>query len=165
MFCKFKMKVIKNFIDQEVSPYFMERCLNEIPFQEVEYRKGRKLPRLCFRYDGFNQVGVLEELKVLVETKTQEKVGGIWCNLYRNGEDYTPQHQDSYQANVFTISLGETRFFHIHPLNGALQKEKYKMECGDAFYFTKEENLLMKHSVPKSKTYKGQRISIVFFTR
>jgi hypothetical protein len=79
----------------DATEYF-ERLKDEIPWKEITWRMGRPLPRLVFRYGEFERrfrkYKVLEELIDYIEEVLETNVLSVWCNLYRNGEDYTPYH-------------------------------------------------------------------------
>lgn len=154
-----------SFIDPSLSSYYFDRMKKEIPFRELKLNTGRNLPRLVFRYepDESGTLDVLQELISIVESRLFTTVKGVFCNLYRNGSDWTPLHQDSYNLDVFTISFGATRSFKIKSMNDDISDTTYKLENGDAFFFSGETNKKMKHTVPKTKKDVGERISVVFF--
>jgi hypothetical protein len=150
---------LSNFLGNSGDEYY-EKLLKEIPWTEVKWRTGKSLPRLVHRGES----KTLLELCNLIEINFNVKIAGIWSNLYRNGEDYTPYHQDSYaQKKTFIISLGAARdlcFKSIETKN----VEKYLTKSGDLIVFDKECNMKYKHSLPKRKMIKTPRISIVFFS-
>jgi alkylated DNA repair dioxygenase AlkB len=151
---------------QERKTYF-SRLSDEIPWTRQQWKAGKFLPRQTHRYDipssKSQKIAVLEDLIVEVEEMLECRVNGIWCNLYRNGADYTPPHQDKYGSHVVTLSFGSTRRCVIHSLLGAKIGE-YILEDGDIFYFSPEYDNEHKHSIPKTSVNIEPRISIVFFT-
>lgn len=151
------------FLDDDLATQYFDQCKQQIPFQEMLWRAGRKLPRLVYRYDPEErQIKILNRLIKLVEFKGHRTVMGVFCNYYRNGNDYTPWHQDSYGADIFTLSLGATREFQMkfHNQAGVVS---YQLQNGDGYYFSQQINAQMKHCIPKIKEIVGERISIVFF--
>lgn len=55
---------VKNSFDPEDLEIWLQRLSNEVPWQKMEWRAGKNLPRDVFRYDslGSDQVPVLESL-------------------------------------------------------------------------------------------------------
>ncbi len=130
------------FTKLETTDYF-NRLLTNIPWEYMQWTRGKNLPRQTFSYEFSMNVIVLDELIDEVEIMFECRVRSVWCNLYNNGSEYTPAHQDSYGAHVITLS--------------------FDLADGDIFYFSPEFNKNHKHSVPKSKTTEA-RVSVVFFT-
>ncbi len=89
---------------------------------------------------------------------------GAWINLYRDGNDHTPWHQDSYGSTVVTISVGDQR-----KLKTRLKSKKdgegrtFVCEDGDVIIFSEEWNERNQHAVPRTKKENYGRISIVLF--
>lgn len=135
-------------------------------FQYVEYFK-----RSVLRIDLPN--GLIEKwmhpligsMRDRIENEYGMKVKGIFGNHYeKEGNDYAPYHKDSYGdgKGVFTVSIGGTRMFYTKDDKSGVVT-KHKLEDGDLFYFNSQFNSKHKHSIPKLKSYKDPRISIVFF--
>lgn len=152
---------LPNFIEGED---FLDRLLRNIPWTQMTWSTGKSLPRLTYRYDG-RVIPVLEELKGLVEVLLTTKVKGIWCNHYRNGQDWTPYHADTYGCHVFSLSFGASRDFFIREKGKSKTRQTFNLKDGDGFYFTPEINLTHEHSVPKRSLKKcdSPRVSVVFF--
>lgn len=151
---------VKEFIaSKEANSYYLR--LLGLNWKEVTWGTGRKLPRLIYRYDDDN-VEVLNELISLIEITFDTKVKGVWCNQYRSGNDWTPEHQDSYGSDVFTLSFGESRTCYFRNLQ-TKERRDFLLESGDLLYFTPEIDATHKHCVPKTKKNKGIRISVVLF--
>lgn len=107
----------------------------------------------------------IRTMKNKIENDYGMEVTGIFGNLYENdGNDYAPYHKDTYTdvKGVFTVSFGGTRMFYIKNDETKIVT-KHKLEDGDLFYFNSQFNSKHKHSIPKFKSYKNPRISIVFF--
>lgn len=160
---------ISSFIDDEIADSYFYRLSREIPFERQEWSHGKYLPRMVYSYSPrdfresqCNSIDVLDELLQMVENSLDTNVHGIFCNLYRDGNDYTPFHQDSYGFPVFTVSFGDTRDFSLLPIQSG-KSIKYKLENGDAFYFSTDTNSKYKHSIPRTTKKVGPRISLVFF--
>jgi len=135
--------------------------LRELCWEEVEWAANRTLPRkVCKPQRGEN--AAIDHLILLIEEIFETTAIGIWCNWYRSGKDWTPEHQDQYEAHVFTYSFGASRNFYFKSLETGLLTE-YLLEDGDLMYFSPEHDANHKHCVPRSAE-DGDRISIVIFT-
>jgi alkylated DNA repair dioxygenase AlkB len=158
---------ISKFIEKEESDRDLERLQKEVPWQVMKWSTGRDLPRMVYRYDNqerlLNRVGILEELRFLVEEVFETEVDGVWCNLYRNGRDFCPFHQDDYNFHVLTLSFGEEREFLLREKGGLETVKSFQLSSGDAYYFSPRINQTHQHSIPKSSKSLSTRISIVFF--
>ena len=150
------------YFSEENADELYARCLQEIPWQTMEWSRGKNLPRLVYRYDQGRGISVLDEL--FQDAKQQGfQPTGIWCNYYRDGKDYTPYHRDDYGGRgVLTYSFGTKRKFYM---KRNTNKEVLKMSLGhgDVFYFDRETDSLYKHSIPKESGVEGGRVSIVLF--
>ena len=153
---------ISKWISNDLDEWFYQ-LYNEIPWTYAEWKPGSKLHRMVYRYNFNDEIKSIEKLSSIIETGFPEfKVRGVWCNLYRDGLDYTPYHQDIYGLNIFTVSFGVTRDCLIKSISGG-SSTKYTLESGDMLYFNQKYNLLHKHSIPVRTNLKDPRISIVFF--
>ena len=165
-----KYSLIDNFLESSVADSYFARLLN-LPWKEVKWGPTKRtLPRLVYSYNGESTGIVLLELKQIIETNFPVigKIRGIWCNQYRNGDDYTPEHQDSYGGYVFTLSFGAPRRLVFRRIDNN-EKITLNTKHGSLYYFSSQMNSENKHSVPKAtKAEKvlgdGIRLSIVFFT-
>jgi alkylated DNA repair dioxygenase AlkB len=151
------------FMTSHDADVYLARLIEEVPWQKVQWAQGRYLPRLVYR-DDYGDVAVLNELRQLVAEKITRRVDGIWCNMYEDGSHWTPWHQDNYDADVFTLSFGESRNFQMKEISTG-QVETFLLEHGDAFYFDRHIDAKHKHCIPKTTKKIGIRISIVFFVR
>jgi hypothetical protein len=155
---------IEGIFDKSDLEWFYKRLTEDIPWQTAEWRAGRNLPRLVFRYDeGSTRIEVLNDLRELCEITFECKVRGMWCNLYNTGADWTPPHQDNYGAHVITFSFGSSRRFVCEHIKRK-EKTEYLLKDGDVFYFSPQFDKEHKHSIPKTTKKVGPRISIVLFT-
>jgi len=91
--------------------------------------------------------------------------GGIFCNLYRDGDDYCPYHKDQYGCDVWTLSLGSTRDFLVKKDGTGTRADSWTLKSGDMYFMSKNLHKDHRHSIPVRKGRPGSRISIVFFTR
>ena len=102
----------KEFLDEDSDDYF-ERLKETVPWTKKEWKVGRFLPRMVYSYtpeiDPPNDA--LDELMLLCSETYECNAYAAWCNYYRDGNDHTPFHQDSYGKCVFTYSFGCSRTF------------------------------------------------------
>lgn len=150
---------VQGFLEPDMADAYFQR-LQALPWQKVMWRAGRYLPRLVYSYESYDPV--INELIELVESHFSCRVKGVWGNYYRDGNDYTPEHQDSYGGHVITLSFGAPRLFYLRHLT-TNEKIQYTLNHGDVNWFSPEINAAHKHAVPKSKQTQP-RISMVFFT-
>jgi hypothetical protein len=150
------------FLVEDRLEYF-ERLKKDVPWQQMKWGRGN-LPRLIFKCEPFtnSSVKVLDELAQICEDSFEARVVSIWCNYYRNGNDWTPPHQDRYGNYVVTYSFGETRKFVTTLLDGS-ERTEYMLSDGDIFCFSPAFDIKHKHSIPKTTKYTKERFSIVMF--
>lgn len=126
--------------------------------------KSRKVFRLDRQTGDQTVDGIfLQLVKELLE-KHNVIVNGIFCNLYRDGNDYCPYHRDNYGCDVWTLSLGDTRDFLVKEDGTGTRAQSYRLRSGDLYFMDQRLHRTHKHSIPVRKGHKGSRISIVFFT-
>lgn len=169
-----KYDLVKGFLDPATADRYFAALL-QLPWQEVKWGPagGRTLPRLVYQYDGYTGGGegkhALDDLRCLVESNFGVSIQGIWCNKYRNGQDYTPPHQDLRDGigAAFTISFGATRRLIFSDIRDGTKVELIPTH-GDLYYFSREMDRENKHSVPKGRKCiaeeNGVRISVVLFS-
>jgi len=90
-------------------------------------------------------------------------IQNIFCNLYKDGQDYCSYHKDKYKRHIYTLSLGESRDFLVKPDGKGTKATKYTLNSGDLYFMHNNLHKHHKHSVPKRKNVTGTRISLVFF--
>lgn len=140
-----------------------ERLKGEVPWKEIIWRAGRKLPRLCCQsVQQESHVGSLMESWLIVYF---EMVYGIkviihdcFGNYYRTGKDWLPHHRDQYgNLHVISVSFGATRKF------GFQGSKTYDLSEGDIIVFDPYMNKHYTHGIPKQESVKGARINLTFF--
>lgn len=161
---------LKSFIDSKESKTLFTSLKNYINWQETKWG-NKKLTRLVYSV-GQRDIA-LTFLQSIINKLTLNGISypkGIWMNLYRDGKDYTPYHKDSYDANVYVLSLGATRTLRFKKDVKGSKSIDYEINDGDLYGFTKKINNEYKHSIPKltkkqmnDNKWNGERISIVFF--
>lgn len=137
--------------------YYFNECKTKIPWSfDIKY-----FHRGYFRYLYGNGCPVLDKIISTLAQDTGRTIVAVFCNYYRDGNDYAGMHQDNYDSDVLTLSLGAPRRFVCHPI-GIGSKLNFILESGDLLYFDQAFNVGHKHGIPKSSGA-GERISIVAF--
>ena len=153
---------IPAYLTAEQATDYFHMLEENLPWQTVKWgATGRNLPRLVCSYER-NTCISLEHLIELIEKAFNVDVAGVWCNFYRDGNDYTPPHKDNYDADVYTLSLGGTRNC-VFTKDSDATRSVYTLASGDILFFDQATNAQYKHSIPKSANA-DPRISVVFFT-
>ena len=161
-----EMEYLPKFIEKYESDIFYKGLKNDIPWQEVTRGNGITFPRLVFRYGDFERqfrkYDVLENLITYVEEVLETDIISVWCNLYRDGQDFTSYHQENYNSNVFVMSFGKKRKFSIRKTDNPSELNHRILGHGDAFYFNSKVNREYENSTPRSKQ-PNPHIDILFF--
>ena len=159
---------LPTFIESDEANSYLKQLSDKLPWQEITWRGDTgSVPRLVFRYGEFERgvrtYSVLERLLLYVEEVLETNVLGMWCNLYRNGEDHTPYYQDGYDSSIFTITLGAQRDFSIRKTGSASSQSNYSLKHGDAIYYASNINKTHEYAIPKSSVVNEPQISVLFF--
>ncbi len=118
------------------------KWIDGIPSREGFTRKAKPL---VFGENQYVDFIIAEVFKVLAITDVV--IYGIYLNYYRDGNDYTPNHNHPGTKQL-VISLGTTRTL-------TMNKNTYNMSNGDVIIFGSSV-----HGVPKDLNCKEGRISI-----
>lgn len=111
--------------------------------------------------------------KFLVDVKQEiEKVAGTkfttcLANLYRNGRDSNGWHADNEKELgknpvIASLSLGETRVFHLKHRTDKAQKAKIELTHGSLLLMKGETQHHWLHQIPKTKREVAERINLTF---
>ena len=151
------------------------RLRDEVQWNEIVWRRGRKLPRLCARSVQQTEVGaLLAEWLVMffrVGYGVVVNISDIFGNHYRTGNDWLPHHRDQYDdLHVVSLSFGATRKFSLTP---SLQKgvkavaesvpHSFDLSAGDIFIFDPTTNHHYTHGIAKQPGVKTARINLTCF--
>ena len=127
--------------------------------------KSRKVWRIDEPTTGDTSIdSIFLDLTQELQQQCSVRVQGIFCNLYRTGEDYCPYHRDQYDCDVWTLSLGDTRDFLVKKDGTGTKADTYTLKSGDLYFMDQRLHKTHRHSIPVRKGRKGSRISLVFFT-
>lgn len=156
---------IPGFIDQERASCILNALQALLPWTTFEPSPNS---RRVWRWDKSTGESIIDgifiELVHELQQQCQVQVHSIFCNLYRDGNDYCPYHNDSYGCDVWTLSLGDTRDFLVKPDGIGTRSQSWTLKSGDMYFMDKRLHKDHRHSIPVRKGCKGSRISIVFFT-
>jgi alkylated DNA repair dioxygenase AlkB len=139
--------------------------------REVETPRWQQTFGVNYYYSGqVNRArpipAMLEPLLAWSKRSVDPRLDGILCNWYEGPDQYIGQHHDSRKGIVrgtpiVTISFGETRIFQLTRGNGAAAEERdFSAPAGTVFVMPYDTNLAWQHGVPKSRRYRGRRISV-----
>ncbi|WP_010450709.1 alpha-ketoglutarate-dependent dioxygenase AlkB family protein [Vibrio rotiferianus] len=108
----------------------------------------------------------LQKLRERTSSLCGSPFNSVLANLYRNGQDSMGWHQDNESELgpnpiIASVNLGESRRFllkHIHD-NSIIELE---LTHGSLLVMAGEIQHYWKHSVPKTKLNKGERINLTY---
>lgn len=109
----------------------------------------------------------LEALRGAVEARTGHAFSTCLLNLYRHGEDSNGWHADNEKelgANpvIASVSLGETRAFHLRHRTDTTLRYKLLLEHGSLLLMGGAMQHHWLHQVPKTRKPVGRRINLTF---
>jgi len=154
------------------------RLREEVQWQEIMWRQGRKLPRLCAP-----SIWLTSEIGMLLHAWVREfflcsygvnvTISDIFANYYRNGNDYLPHHRDQYDdLHVISLSFGAARTFSFQPSvqkgvtpSGNEVNHTFKLSEGDIIVFDPYTNQHYTHGIAKQPGVKTGRINLTCFVR
>lgn len=153
--------VFRGFLDNPSA--WMTKLKTLKSWQEAKWGKSKvSLCRLVTNADDLYDM--MKPLIRMIQSNTGDVITGVWGNWYRDGNDYAPYHRDNYSCKLYTLSLGGSRFLNFKPNEKGGKLTKILVNGGDLYSFTPEIDSTHKHSVPKTKKYTDERISILLFT-
>lgn len=110
---------------------------------------------------------VLMDVKSQLEDYSRHQFNSCLANLYRDGQDSNGWHADDERelgSNpvIASISLGESRFFHLRKKSDHSCKEKLLLNSGSLLLMMGATQHHWQHQVPKTKRKIGPRINLTF---
>jgi len=146
-----------NLLDASIADYYFT-LLQMLPWRKMMWGHTQKpLPRLIYQ----GEAEILDELVLLVEQTRGVEVAGVFCNFYRDANDYLPYYSDNYNKDVISLSFGGDANFWFRDVK-TKQTQKFVLKNGDLLYFPASLNKTHQHGIPKRKSATA-RISLVFF--
>ncbi len=173
--------------EEFVPPAVAERCLKKLREETVWIQPtinlGAKVvnsprlsawygdPNAVYTYSGLRNLPIpwtetLSKLRDSLEDLTGIRFNSVLLNLYRSGSDSMGWHSDNEpelgnQPTIASISLGEKRKFLMKHKKLACRWEKL-LTHGSALIMAGQTQHYWRHSIPKTKTYQGERINLTF---
>ncbi|MBN3495311.1 alpha-ketoglutarate-dependent dioxygenase AlkB family protein [Vibrio neptunius] len=108
----------------------------------------------------------LNAIKSRCEKIANQTFNSVLINLYRDGQDSMGAHQDNEpelgpNPTIASLSLGATRRF-ILKHNQTGQNHKLELSHGSLLIMAGEMQHYWKHSIPKTRQPKDERINLTF---
>jgi len=173
-----------DFIDRTEADTLFEELIDLIPWRAEKitvFGKTYDQPRLTawygeegksYSYSGITMEPipfpqVLMEMKSDLELISGKQFNSCLANLYRDGQDSNGWHSDDEKelgSNpvIASISLGESRFFHLRKKTDHSCKEKLLLNSGSLLLMMGATQHHWQHQVPKTKRKIGSRINLTF---
>lgn len=172
-----------SFLGESESIALFKQIKEELTFEQNQIKlfgKAIAVPRLeayfslngeNYGYSGQQLINqpfpaFLNELRLRIETRTQNTYNALLINLYRDGQDSNGWHADNEKSlgsnpSIASLSLGAERPFELkHQLTG--QKLKIHLADGSLLHMYGELQHHWKHQLPKVRNFTGQRINLTF---
>ena len=110
---------------------------------------------------------ILRQLKSELEIFSGEQFNSCLANLYRDGQDSNGWHADDEEELginpvIASVSLGESRYFHLRHKSDHNKKEKLLLHSGSLLLMKGSTQHNWQHHVPKTKRKIGPRINLTF---
>ncbi len=107
---------------------------------------------------------ILNPFREWARQEIDPRMNGQLLNFYDGPDEYIGKHNDAHDvlfagSPIVTIALGEGRKFRMRPNYGGGFVD-FPFPVGSFILIPYNTNLNWKHEVPKSRKYRGRRISI-----
>lgn len=173
-----------NFLEGSTANRYFKTFKERIPWQQDDikvYGKTYRQPRLTALFGdngktySYSNIVMrphiftkeLEEVKVLLEKKTNIRFTSCLLNLYRDGKDSNGWHADDEKELgnnpvIASISLGQERFFHLRHKSDKELKHKILLEHGSLLLMKGETQHFWQHQIPKTARPIEERLNLTF---
>ena len=173
----------EEFIPPHLATLYLEELREQTAWIQPTIKMGAKVvksprlsawygdPEAVYTYSGLRNVPLpwtetLSQLRNSLENLTGIRFNSVLLNLYRSGSDSMGWHSDNepelgYQPTIASISLGDKRKFLMKHKKLACRWERI-LTHGSVLIMTGETQRYWRHSVPKTKTFRGERINLTF---
>ncbi|WP_420473861.1 alpha-ketoglutarate-dependent dioxygenase AlkB family protein [Noviherbaspirillum sp. ST9] len=181
------LRVLTGFYRKPESHTFMQRLLDETPWQQETitlWGKQHLQPRLSAWYgdpgSGYSYSGVvlaphpwtetLRRIKTDVEAATDSRFNSVLLNLYRDENDSVGWHSDAEPELgscpvIASLSLGEQRTFRLrHRTRKDLKPLLLDLTDGSLLLMAGKTQHCWQHAVMKERAARGPRINLTFRT-
>ena len=178
-----ELYLIKQFYDREEADGLFESLLQSLAWDEeaiLIFGRWVKVPRLmawygdpeaCYTYSGVNHeplpwTETLSSIRMKVEQSCGHPFNSVLANLYRDGRDSMGWHADNEKELgpnpiIASLSLGDERLFCF-----SHNKTRYRLDFvlghGDLLLMAGALQHHWRHSLPKTKQPKTERINLTF---
>lgn len=172
------------FYDSEVASKMFDILLNETDWQQDDIKVFGKIyaqPRLTalyaeneksYSYSNITMfpkpfTPLLSQIKRDIEVISNKTFSTVLLNLYRDGNDSNGWHSDDEKElgenpAIASLSLGETRWFHLKHKQDKQQKTKIELTHGSLLLMQESTQHFWKHQVAKTARKVGPRINLTF---
>jgi alkylated DNA repair dioxygenase AlkB len=144
--------------------------LDACPFEQRDmFLYGRTVdqPRLTAFLDVDSLPPLVADMRAALNHRYGVQFDSVLVNLYRDGRDSVAWHRDRVHkvvANptVVTVSLGERRKFLLRPRGSTTTAYRFEPGHGDLLVMGGTSQHTWEHTVPKTATPVGPRMSVTF---
>ena len=141
-------------------------------FRRVMYEREVDVPRLVATFD-LNAADLPEPIRAaraVAERFSAHVFNSVGVNRYRDGNDSVAPHNDKlddlvHGAPIALLSLGSVRRFTMTTKTTPRRHLHLDLEPGSLLVMSYDTQLHLDHSVPKTRTGVGERISLAFRDR
>ncbi|EDM43300.1 2OG-Fe(II) oxygenase [unidentified eubacterium SCB49] len=173
-----------HFYSEQEAVQLYKTLLTEINWQQDKitlFGKTHLQPRLTALYGDeeipYSYSGIvmtprkfsrtLHHIKTAIENHTGATFNTVLCNLYRDGKDSNGWHSDNEKELgpdpiIVSISLGETRMFHLKNKQAPTERIKLALTNGSLLYMGKGTQKNYKHQLAKTQKQITPRINLTF---
>jgi alkylated DNA repair dioxygenase AlkB len=141
-------------------------------FRRMMYEREVDVPRLVatFELDAADLPEPIGAARIVAERLSVHAFNSVGVNRYRDGNDSVAPHNDRLDdlvrgAPIALLSLGSTRRFTMTTKIAPRRHLHLDLEPGSLLVMSYDTQLHLDHSVPKTRTPAGERISLAFRDR
>lgn len=172
------------FLKPSLADDLFETLIKETPWQQdaiTVFGKTYPQPRLTALYGNnglpysYSNITMhphpfSPEMKLLlkkIKTVCSTKFTSVLMNLYRDGSDSNGWHSDDEKELgtnpvIASLSLGETRMFHLRHKFDKSQRHKMELTHGSLLIMSGETQHFWQHQISKTKKIVKPRINLTF---
>lgn len=176
--------LLPNFLSIQEADVLFQKWMREFPWQLdhiTVFGKTYEQPRLTALFGdadkpySYSNITMypnawpheLSEIKTKIENQCQHSFTTALANLYRNGRDSNGWHADDepelgQNPLIASLSLGETRSFHLKHNTIREQKLKISLTHGSLLIMSGTLQHFWKHQIPKTAKTVDARINLTF---
>jgi len=170
-----KVQYFADCVPAAIAQVWFETLRDEVPwssFRRVMYEHEVDVPRLVatFALDAPDLPEPVHAARAVAERLSAHAFNSVGMNRYRHRNDSVAPHNDRLDdlvrgAPIALLSLGSTRRFTMTTKNTPRRHLHLDLEPGSLLVMSYDTQLHLDHSVPKTRTPVGERISLAFRDR